>query len=113
MIGSNCRKGLKGLIKLVGHDNGRLACFNGDPLLAYGFDCIDDTIGDDCVEDVYHVLFIWQAVVVGIRKVVLDLCPLPSVLAAIPDAFRRKLLPIGQLLHPPDFRLLEKLLLTT
>ena len=88
MIGSNCRKGLKGLIKLVGHDNGRLACFNGDPLLAYGFDGIYNTIGDDCVQDVNHVLFIRQAVVVGIRKVVLDLSPLPSVLAAIPDAFR-------------------------
>ncbi len=88
MIGGNRCKGLKGLIKLVGHDNGRLVCFNGDPLLAYGFDGIDDTIGDDCVEDVYHVLFIWQAVVVRIWKVVLYLCPLPSVLAAIPDAFR-------------------------
>ena len=88
MIGGNRCKGLKGLIKLVGNYNGRLVCFNSDPLLAYGFDGIDDTIGDDCVQDVNHVLFIWQAVVVGIRKVVLDLCPLPSVLAAIPDSFR-------------------------
>jgi len=75
-------------------------------------DCIYDAIWDKCVKDVDEVDLVWQRFSSKLREVQLNLGPLPSVLAAAPDPLRGKLLPIREMLDPPDFRLRQQLLLS-
>jgi len=74
-------------------------------------DCIYDAIWDKCVKDVDEVDLVWQRFSSKLREVQLNLGPLPSVLAAAPDPLRGKLLPIREMLDPPDLRLRQQLLL--
>ncbi len=75
-------------------------------------DCIDNTIGNYGVKDVDEILFIRQRFSSKLREVQLNLGPLPSVLAAAPNPLRGKLLPIREMLDPPDLRLRQQLLLS-
>jgi len=68
-------------------------------------DGIYNTIGNYRVKDVDEVLLVGQRLTSKLREVLGDLGPLPSVLAAAPDPLRGKLLPIREMLDPPDIRL--------
>ena len=75
-------------------------------------DCIDNTVGNQRVKDVDEVDLVGQRLTSKLREVQLNLGPLPSVLAAAPDPLRGKLLPIREMLDPPDLRLRQQLLLS-
>jgi len=57
-------------------------------------------------------LFIRQSVTSEVREILLNYCPFAAVLATPPYPLGGKLLPVGQVLHPLDFRLSKQLLLS-
>ncbi len=75
-------EGLQRLVIFLSHDNWLLVLLDGNSLLFDGLDRIYNTVRNDCVQNIYKVLFVREALVVTVREVVLDLFPLPSVLAA-------------------------------
>ena len=82
LIRSDSSEGLQRLVIFLSHDNWLLVLLDGNSLLFDGLDRIYNTVRNDCVQNIYKVLFVREALVVTVREVVLDLFPLPSVLAA-------------------------------
>jgi len=97
---------LQCLVVLVHHDDRALLLLYSNLLFAQRLNCIDNTVRNDCVQNIYKVHLVREGAFTELREVLLYLRPLPSILATVPDPLRTEFLPVGQVFDPSDFGLI-------
>ncbi len=100
LIGGDGRKSLQSLEVLVNKYDRLFVLLHCYPLVANCLDCIHYTVRDYSVQYIYHVLFIGDAFLIAVSKVLGDLRPLSPVPTTPPYSCGRKLLPVRQILNP-------------
>ncbi len=93
-------------IVFLAQDDGRLVLLDGDLLVPDSLHSVHNQVGDDAVNHIYQVLFIWQGIVNEVGKVHFDLAPISSRLSTQPDALGIEFGPTREMLHPLHISLL-------